>query len=294
MKLRLPFNRRPDQPPNGSAAAGEASLEEPTGPGAGALIQLRERGIAVVPFSDLCSERLWAAAAADIDGFAEEVAARTSVPRDGPATKDDYLIRRWGHLAKQRMKTPTPSLRADSPWLQVALSDVLLGVVNAYRGGPSRLVDLDQWYTVPFGARHDRVASQRWHRDPEDQHVLKVFTYFSDVDGDSGPFQYVPSSAKGGRYGDLYPWGESKWYPPQDELAERIPESEHFSAEGPRGTVVLCDTSGLHRGGFARATPRVMSYFTFVSPEAEMVRRFAVEASEADAHLSEHARLALA
>ena len=185
-------------------------------------------------------------------------------------------------------------LRVDDPWLRLGLSEPLLNVISAYRGGDVRLVDFDHWYTVPFGGGHDRMASQRWHRDPEDQHVVKVFVYFSDVDDDAGPFQYVPGSAEGGRYGEFYPWGKSKWYPPQEEIADEIPESEHFSAEGPRGTVVICDTSGFHRGGFARTKARVLSYFTFVSPEADMARRFGVEPSTADAELTEPARRALA
>ena len=92
------------------------------------------------------------------------------------------------------------------------------------------------------------MASQEWHRDPEDQHVVKVFLYFSEVDEDAGPFEYVQHSAEGFEYGSLWPWGESERYPPTEELEAAIPASERVRATGPVGTLVICDTSGFHRG----------------------------------------------
>ncbi len=64
----------------------------------------------------------------------------------------------------------------------------------------------------------DRVASQRWHRDYNDKHLLKVFLYMSDVDEAAGPFEYVPGNMIGGATGfaDVFPWeifGEDL-YPP--------------------------------------------------------------------------------
>ena len=35
---------------------------------------------------------------------------------------------------------------------------------------------------------------------------------------------------------------------------------------GPKGTLILCNTSGLHRGGFATAGPRVLATATYCSP----------------------------
>ena len=34
----------------------------------------------------------------------------------------------------------------------------------------------------------------------------------------------------------------------------------------PAGTLVLCNTSGFHRGGFATAKPRVLATATYCSP----------------------------
>ena len=144
-----------------------------------------------------------------------------------------------------------------------------LGIVNTYRGRLMRLNDLDNWYTIPDASAADRVASQRWHRDGWEDHIVKVFTYFSDVDEEAGPFEYVRSSATGGRYGTLWPFEEREVYPDQEEFDRAIPQADRLTLTGTPGSIVFCDTSGFHRGGFARTKPRVLSYHTYISPAAE-------------------------
>ena len=60
---------------------------------------------------------------------------------------------------------------------------------------------------MPYPNAKKRVASQRWHRDPDDDHIVKMFIYLSDVAEEAGPFEYVRDSAAGGRYGDLFRGG---------------------------------------------------------------------------------------
>ena len=263
---------------------------------------LRRDGLAIVHFDDLVGDAsLWAGLQATMDEWvaeAEKIAAEDA--SEGPRKKDQFLLRRGRRIERNERakgnKFAYERLSIDSPWIRYPLSDSILRVVNSYRGMWTKLIDMDQWYTVPFGGGHDRVASQNWHRDPEDLHVVKVFTYFNDVNEEAGPFQYIPGSAKGGRYGDLWPWtvtGET--YPSQEELAKRIPASEVRTMTGRAGTVIFCDTSGFHRGGFARSQPRVMSYHTFVSPASLLSRRekrrFIVESP--NGNLSEPQRFAL-
>jgi hypothetical protein len=122
------------------------------------------------------------------------------------------------------------------------------------------------------------VASQRWHRDPEDEHVVKVFVYFSDVDEEAGPFEYVRGSTAGGRYGHLWPWGDGPRYPPADELEASVAAEDRLAVTGSAGTVILCDTGGFHRGGFARTKPRILSIATFLRRDRkEGRRRFTVD-----------------
>ena len=267
-----------------------------------ALDDLRARGIAITTFAELVGdEALWRELDADMEAYvarAKEIAPRLEAPK----AKDDFLVRRWAHAAKAG-GVDDSRVPSDSPWLRFASCDPLLDVVNSYRGVFTKLVGLDNLYTVPFPESAKRIASQRWHRDPEDLHVVKCLLYFSDVDEEAGPFEYVAGSAAGGPYGDLWAWGtswidsrgnEERWYPPQDELEEKIPAAARVRCVGPKGSLILCDTSGFHRGGFARTKPRVLSIHTYISPASEYEKmNFAVEWRDRDTHRSKQSSYAL-
>jgi hypothetical protein len=139
------------------------------------------------------------------------------------------------------------------------------------------------------------VASQRWHRDPEDDHIVKMFIYFSDVDEEAGPFEYVRDSAAGGKYGDVFPWGQGHRYPSAGELEAAVDADDRVTMTGPAGTVIFCDTAGFHRGGFARTRPRILMISTFLRDSARKgKRRFEVDFEGREQSLSAAARHALA
>jgi Phytanoyl-CoA dioxygenase (PhyH) len=224
---------------------------------------LAERGVATTSFDDLLREEdLWVALRDDMDGYARD--AERGLPSD-PAQlskKSDYVIR----------DRPT-ALAPGDPWLRFGTSPRILDVVNSYRGLWTKLVDVERWYTVPFPHDDKRVSSQNWHRDPRDLHIVKVFLYFSDVDDDAGPLQYVAGSPSGGPYGDLWPWEPySPKYPPRKRLEKKVPEDDRVSLVGRKGTLIFCDTSGFHRGGFAKTKPRVLSIHTYISPASLRAR----------------------
>jgi hypothetical protein len=165
----------------------------------------------------------------------------------------------------------------------------MLDIANSYLGLWSKLEYVDMWYSVPQPEEAARVASQRWHRDFNDKHLLKAFLYLVDVDEGTGPFQYVSGSATGGRYSDAWPWrplGEN--YPPEDELETRVPAEERHIFTGPAGTLLFCNTSGFHRGGFATERARVLATATYSSPASlasltERSYRFTGSLEELDA-----------
>jgi hypothetical protein len=251
------------------------------------LDSLRSDGIALVAFDDLFADSaLWDGVLADVAEFVRDVEGRLPELRAREDAKA-YIVRRF--------HTSTP-FRLDHPLLRVGLSSRVLDVINAYRGELTELVGLDDWYTIPDPQGDERVASQQWHRDPWDNHIVKVFTYLSDVDEEAGPFEYVRGSAAGGRYGDLWPWidaVEQGVYPPQEELIAAVDPADVLTATGPAGTMIVCNTSGFHRGGWAKSRPRVLSYQTYVSPQAKVKKRFRVDWASAGDDLSPAARHAI-
>jgi hypothetical protein len=253
------------------------------------LEAMRRDGIAVVSFDELFGDsELWATLSDDIGDFARATESRLDELRQRTNDKT-YLVRRF-------LQKPAPRFELGDPWLQLGLSRQVLDIVNSYRNESTRLVDLDNWYTIPDPSADERVLSQQWHRDPWDDHIVKVFTYFSDVDEAAGPFEYICGSPAGGRYGDIWPWSEGNGgsvYPPQDELLQRVDPADIRTVTGPAATIIFADTGGFHRGGWAESKPRVLSYHTFVSTHSGKKSRLRVQESRSVESLTSPARFAI-
>ena len=218
------------------------------------------------------------------EGLRREAAGEGSDLRRSVKT---YLVRKnaWG-----------VSLGPDDPWLQLALDPRLLDLANTYIGMWSKLEYVDLWYTPPSD-EDERQSSQRWHRDFNDRLLLKAFLYVSDVDDAAGPFEYVPRSFPGGELGDLWPWFPGyDGYPPDEEFARRMEGERIETFTGQRGTLILCNTSGFHRGGYATGRPRVLATWTYSSPaslKALSERNYAPVTDGAATGLAPAARYAL-
>jgi hypothetical protein len=218
-------------------------------------------GYCVVAFSELNPDpATWNAIDEQAAGFVAETEAALAGDREA-------LRVRAGKEFVVRLHSYGVELGPDDPWLATCMSSRMLDIANTYLGLWSKLEYVDMWYSVPQSVDADRIASQRWHRDFNDKHLLKAFLYLVDVDEGSGPFEYVPGSAPGGAYADAWPWrplGEN--YPPEGELEQRIPEDGIRTFTAPKGTLVFCNTSGFHRGGFATERARVLATATYSSP----------------------------
>jgi hypothetical protein len=229
----------------------------------GVLERLREEGYASLPLSELIPDpAVWQELEADAQRFVAETEA--GLDREGEGGESG-LRRRAGKEFLVRKYSWGVQLGLDDPWLQLGINPRLLDLANAYLQMWSKLEYVDVWYTAPAGS-DDRRASQRWHRDFNDRHLLKAFLYLVDVDEHTGPFEYVPRSAPGGELDRLWPWrplGEN--YPPEDEFAERV-NGRSVTFTAPKGTIIFCNTSGFHRGGFATGKPRVLATLTWDSP----------------------------
>ena len=233
---------------------------------------LGDQGYSIVPVTEFfpgADGELWGKLRAESDTFVERVEAErekrlakeAKKGRKKGLGKGDYIMRLLGK--------EVPTLADDDPWLRIGIDDRVLDVVNSYFGLWSKLTYVDLWYTPPAAPGVERVSSQRWHRDYNDDRLVKVFIYLTDIDEDTGPLEYVAGSALGGEYGNEWPWKpvSNDLYPPKEEFDRRIPESAHLSLTAPEGSMIFCNTSGFHRGGYATGDrPRVMAVYNYSSP----------------------------
>jgi hypothetical protein len=148
-----------------------------------------------------------------------------------------------------------------NPFMRFYLDDKILKIVCEYLGYIPQLNYLTVEKTIPLDDVSP-VFSQNWHRDPEEKKTMKVFIYVSDVLLVNGPFIYAKKSQPSSKHftnrvhPQKLPHGS---YPSENDVLQTINSEDIVLAEGKAGTVIFCDTAGLHRGGLAKSGERIMS-----------------------------------
>jgi len=257
---------------------------------------LNSRGISLVPFQQLFAERadqFWKPFEAFAHAFVASDRVRTEVDayrnsKDFGKVWKDYIIQDFGQ---------GKTLALDNPVLQIGLQPEILDTVNSYLRLWSDMRMVDLWYTIPTPRTRERSASQRWHRDPNDRRLVKVFLYVHEVDDSAGPLEYIPGSRAGGPYAYLWPLADGAGfydgsYPPQEKVEAAVPQSDRVICACPPATLVFCDTSGFHRGGYASGRERLLGTWMYVTPASRSRLDFHVRDGETKG-LSPAARAAL-
>lgn len=160
----------------------------------------------------------------------------------------------------------TPTIDADNPFIQLSVREPITNIINTYMGMYTKFNYFTLNVTTPVAESAKPVQSQKWHRDPEDKKLCKIFLYLNDIDEDRGPFTYIKGSHYGGKWRRVFmrrpPHG---CRPPPGGVERRIPPDQMRVCTGSAGTLIFCDTSGLHRGGYARSSTRLMFTGVFTS-----------------------------
>lgn len=224
------------------------------------LGELRRDGVTVVPVDELVgagtTDHLIAAAHAALG--TPTVQAQIE-DRRGASGNKEFMIRAFGE---------PPIVPAEDPFLAIVLGERILPLVDHYLGS-TKLQSVNLWYSLPVTTGTPATSSQLWHRDYDDRTILKCFLYLVDVDADMGAFEYIRESQPGGRYVKEFPqrppFGST---PPAGSVEAVIPLGQHFQATGRAGTLVLCDTTGLHKGGRSTSDPRIIYYAAFTTDAA--------------------------
>ena len=205
----------------------------------GILDDVRDQGFSLRAFADLFADPAdWQALAEQRDRFVSSTEADL-------AAGGDHVRVRPGKEFVVRLQSYGVALGADDPWFRLLSSRRLLDIANTYLAMWSKLEYVDVWYSVPQPEAAERISSQRWHRDYNDKHLLKVFLYLVDVDEAMGPFQYVAGSQPGGPYDDAWAW---------EPLGQNYPDRAGARGAGARRRPSR--RSPARRGRSSSATPR--------------------------------------
>lgn len=227
--------------------------------------ELRRNGIAVTHINKLFPEERYR----KLEEYGRELwtspeaEERISRQEQNPAgAKDDLIVHLFGGYSGI-----VPELDLEDPFSAFILDDGILEIAGAYFGACPvfRMFSLHSTVLVPPSS--PAVFSQRWHRDPDDKKIVKVFLYLSDVpDEGAGPFSYIRGSQLGGKRRGLFPQIPPVGrYPKPGEVEKIVPPGDIEICRGRAGTLIFCDTSGLHRGGYSTKKRRLMFAGTFVT-----------------------------
>jgi Phytanoyl-CoA dioxygenase (PhyH) len=147
-------------------------------------------------------------------------------------------------------------LTLDQGFLDLALHPIVKQVLSAYLGPTYQLVEAKGWLSLPTARDFHGWHGDAWY----DQQIVKdiprevkVAMYLTDVK--TGAFHYIKGSHR-------------KQHPRlvQPSELKDVSSSNIVEAVGQAGTVILFDTSGIHRQGMPILEPRQAVFLNYHDP----------------------------
>lgn len=160
--------------------------------------------------------------------------------------------------------TSDEALLAHAEPFLFGLSRSLLDLAERYLGLPVDYLGVNIKRELANGRSE---GTRLWHADPEDERMLKLIVYLSDVDAGSGPFAAIDARRSAEAKKRLrYAWGSTCT---SEALEQVVPATEWRTFVGPRLTAVFCDTARcLHRASPPTRVDRYSMTFSYLSREA--------------------------
>ena len=151
----------------------------------------------------------------------------------------------------------------DNRDVQRILADVSFAAVAQDYLGTRPVADvLSMWWHTDFSDKPDSEAAQYYHFDMDRPKWLKYFIYLTDVKTTNGPHSFVAGSHKSGR---MPPSLLRKGYArlSDEEVGREFDGKDIIEFAAPRGTIIVEDTRGLHKGKLVEEGDRLMLQIQF-------------------------------
>jgi hypothetical protein len=113
------------------------------------------------------------------------------------------------------------------------------------------------WWHVHFHDRPDSEAAQMYHFDLDRLKWLKIFIYLTDVGPNDGPHSFIEGThVTKGIPSKFLQKGYVRLS--DEEVESEFDKGREKIFVAPRGTIIIEDTRGLHKGSVASGNPRLM------------------------------------
>lgn len=193
---------------------------------------LRADGVARLP------DRLPEAECADLEAAATAATCRlTSPTTDAVSARFDPA-----RPIAVRYDLDERDVAASGAAQRVITDTSLLALAQGYLGAAPIVDLLAMWWSAAVGTGASSAAAQQFHFDLDRLRFLKLFVYLTDVDQQRGPHVYVRGSHRA-KPAALRHDGRHR-----DGAVEAAFPGMSEAITGPRGSMFLADTLGLHKG----------------------------------------------
>lgn len=220
-----------------------------------ALTQLRRDGYAIldVELSADTVEKLSA-------DFSQAPCTLTS-DKGSPLAPGERVVVDMVTPLAEKYAVDTNALVQNPTVREMVLDRGLLEIAQDYIGSAPMIDIITAWYSFPSDApSHD--AAQLFHFDLDRVRWLKVFFLLTDQTIETGAHMYIPGTQRdGGINSSLLSRGYARLE--DDEVAEFHPRDTWKAMEGTKGTILLEDTRGLHKGINLQRDHRLMLQFEY-------------------------------
>ena len=133
----------------------------------------------------------------------------------------------------------------------------LLALAQFYLGCGPVLDVMTMWWHTKHSDHPDKIAAQYFHFDMDRLKWLKVFIYLTDVGPQSGPHHFIAGSHRSGGIPEpLLDMGYVRLT--DQEVRECYSPDSFIEFTGRRGTIIVEDTRGLHKGQHVTHGDRLM------------------------------------
>lgn len=206
------------------------------------LDQLKDRGYLVFPsaLSPEACDRLMA--------FALATPAQVRRMDDEPETTVKRLARyEPGNPLAVRYDYPSATLLNNADVQDLLADPSLIAIAQEYLGCLPKADVLSMWWHTNFHSQPDSEAAQFYHFDMDRLKWLKVFIYLTNVGPGDGAHSFIEGSHRAGAIPEHM---LNKGYVrlSDSEVLSHYTDAKQVDFCAPRGTVIVEDTRGLHKG----------------------------------------------
>ncbi len=203
-----------------------------------ALAELRDQGYTVLPW------RL-------NDGMVKVLYEYLASPQMTIRSDDTTLNGREEHLSfdhpkAEKYDVPVTSILTSPEASELMLDRGVLQFVQDYLGSVPRLDICAAWFSFPV-QRASSEAATMFHFDLDRTKWVKVFFFLTDVTPTTGAHVFLPGTHKD----NVFPKSMRKrGYARMSDayVHAEFPEETWKTICGPRGTILIEDTRGIHKG----------------------------------------------